>query len=106
MGFSAILNKMFTDHGDTLDYGYMVLDYGGKDSVWLRLLSNQFTDILEIATQLKVKSKTLDHFMGKLLHLIAMDKLDNFNLDKFVKDLPDHVVVSDVEVPTLDSLED
>lgn len=38
---SALLNRLFTHYGETLEYGYMVLDYGGKDHLWVRLNTKQ-----------------------------------------------------------------
>ncbi|MDH5184867.1 MAG: ParB/RepB/Spo0J family partition protein, partial [Gammaproteobacteria bacterium] len=31
---SKLLNHMFATYGDTLNHGYMIMDYGGKDSLW------------------------------------------------------------------------
>lgn len=33
---SAVLNRLFRDHGETLDSNYMVFSWGGKDVLWVR----------------------------------------------------------------------
>ena len=35
---SKLLNSMFARYGDSLPYGYMVVDYGCKHSFWLRMV--------------------------------------------------------------------
>jgi hypothetical protein len=34
---SKVLNRLFTKFGSTLPYNYMILDFGGKDHLWIRL---------------------------------------------------------------------
>ena len=33
---STVLNRLFRDHGETLDSNFMVFSYGGKDVIWVR----------------------------------------------------------------------
>lgn len=103
---SNLLNTMFTNYGDSLTYGYMILDYGGKKSIWLRLLGKEYQNFLKMADTLKENNKTVDHFFEKLLQLIANDTLPGFSLEDFIKDLPEMVMVKDVEVPSLDFLDE
>jgi len=101
-GLSAILNKMFSDYGDTLPYGYMVVAFGNQESIWLRMLPKMRKNFMEAAGLCKEHGKTLDHFMDGLLQLIADDKLDSFDMEQFMAELPDVVLVDEVEIPTLD----
>jgi hypothetical protein len=34
---SLVLNRLFARYGNTLPYNYMILDFGGKEHVWVRL---------------------------------------------------------------------
>lgn len=34
---TVLLNRLYLKYGETLDYGYMVFDFGGKDHLWVRL---------------------------------------------------------------------
>lgn len=76
-GLSKLLNTMFTKYGDTLPYGYMVLDYGGKDSVWLRMGQNTKKAVQTIGTMCINENRTIDAIVGGVLQLIADGKLSN-----------------------------
>ena len=68
---SNLLNKLFTMHGDTLPYGYMIFDFGGKESVWLRM-TNESKKSFDFLTDIcKGNSVTLDGVVENLLQLIA-----------------------------------
>jgi len=62
-----LLNRMFNQYGDTLDYGYMILDYGGKESVWIRMSNPDKVIIKKIMKRCVSESKTVDSFMSALL---------------------------------------
>jgi len=34
---TVLLNRIYSRYGETLDYGYMVFDFGGKDHLWVRI---------------------------------------------------------------------
>lgn len=102
---SSLLNRLFSQYGDSLPYGYMIFDFGGKDSVWLRLAATDLANFKKLATRLKGQSKTLDGFMSKLLQLIASDSLDSV-LDPMIAELPEVNLRSEAEYPTLDFLDD
>jgi hypothetical protein len=34
---SLVLNRLFTKYGSTLPYNYMIMDFGGKEHIWVRL---------------------------------------------------------------------
>lgn len=64
---AKVLNKLFSEHGDTLPYGYMVFDYGGKDNLWLRMYSNQKKDFEGIAKACMESGKSVSHVMTLVL---------------------------------------
>lgn len=33
---ALILNRLFNEYGNTLESGFMIIDYGGKDSIWVQ----------------------------------------------------------------------
>jgi ParB/RepB/Spo0J family partition protein len=105
-GLASLLNRLFSEHGDTLPYGYMIFDFGGKDSVWLRMSPKQKKDFMDVAAVCQRSGKALDHLIGGVLQLIAKGTLVNFKLEDFLGTLPDVVFVEDNEVPTLDFLEE
>ena len=105
---SNVLNALFTNYGDTLPFGYMLIDYGGKDSVWLRMSSQGYEDFLNVASRAKAERVPMDAVMEKLLHLIAnKKKVPAFSkvLDMLDK-IPEGKDLGDEEIVTLDFLDD
>lgn len=68
---SLVLNKLFTAHGDTLPYGYMIIEFGGKDSVWLRMKQTDFNNFGVVANNAKEFGVTVDSLMSTLLKSLA-----------------------------------
>lgn len=99
---AALLNKMFSTHGDTLPYGYMVVEFGGQDSIWLRLSKKSHKDFMTLALECKKAGVGMDALVEKLLHLSAMPEHAD-TLGGILASLPALEVALDVEVPTLDA---
>lgn len=105
-GLALLLNRLFSTYGDTLPYGYMFLDFGGKDSVWLRMKSKDRDHFIEFAAICKDKSVTVDSAMSGLLQLIAqnsdiMGELFQKMAGKLIKvEIP-----NGVDIPTEDNIE-
>ena len=70
-GLAKLLNELFTRFGDTLPYGYMVFDYGGQRSVWLRVEEKTLEAFDIIGAVCIERQRTIDDLVGKLLQLIA-----------------------------------
>ncbi|MCK5788850.1 MAG: ParB N-terminal domain-containing protein, partial [Chlamydiia bacterium] len=68
---SLLLNRLFSQHGDNLPYGYMIFEFGGKDSVWLRMGTSDLNNFNVLAEICKENSVTLDGVVSELLQLIA-----------------------------------
>lgn len=64
---AKLLNHLFATYGDTLPYGYMILDYGGKESVWIRMQGG-VSDLKKLATKIKESRRSLDSVIEALLH--------------------------------------
>jgi ParB/RepB/Spo0J family partition protein len=48
---AKILNQLFTKYGDTLPSGFMILDFGGKDHLWVRMERNHLKRAQEMAAK-------------------------------------------------------
>lgn len=76
-GLSKLLNSMFTKYGDTLDYGYMLLDFGGKDSVWLRMGNDTRKALLTLGKRCMTENRAMDDLLGGLVQLAASGVLES-----------------------------
>lgn len=95
-GLSKLLNQMFTKHGDTLPWGYMLIDFGTKESVWLRMHAVDKKKFLDVAAMCVEKKRSVDSLMRLVLQSIAAGKLPD--LMKALEDFPE-VEVKDGEIP-------
>lgn len=98
-----VLNRLFTDYGDTLDYNYMVVDFGGKDSIWLRMQQAEYARFMEFATNCKEASRTVDHVV---MALVKKAQSEPEFFAELVKDLPEFSMKSIQGIGTLDYLDD
>jgi hypothetical protein len=89
-GLAKLLNQMFTTYGDTLPYGYMVFDYGGQRSMWLRIEGKTMKALDVIANICVDRRRTIDDVVGRVLQLIASPDS---------KDFVDSIVAETTEVP-------
>jgi hypothetical protein len=69
-GLSTLLNSMFSKYGSTLPYGYMLLDFGGKDSVWIRMKGSDKKNLLGLAKSCMLEGVTLDSVLAGVLELL------------------------------------
>lgn len=75
---SKVLNGLFTKYGNSLDYGYMLIDFGGKDSIWLRMSNKTKDAILYIGgTVCRENARSMDSVMGSILQLIAAGEAES-----------------------------
>jgi len=87
-GLASLLNKLFTDFGDTLPYGFMVFDYGNHDNIWLRMNgSSQKKEFLAVAEEYAVKGhRSMDAVVTLIFKLLARKEftmeLFNSEVDK------------------------
>jgi hypothetical protein len=75
-GLSALLNRLFGQFGDTLPYGYMLVDFGGKDSIWIRMAKSRLTDFHTIGQICRSELRSMDSIVGEIVHMIAKGELD------------------------------
>lgn len=102
-----LLNRLFSAYGDTLPYGYMIFDFGGKESAWLRMKGKDLPNFKVLGDQCRERGRTLDGVVSYLMHLIANGDL-NDTLETCLKAAPevDLSSLDDAQLPTLDFLDD
>lgn len=54
-GLSKLLNRLFTEFGDSLPYGYMLIDFGQQESVWLRMSSDTRKALLDVGARCRTE---------------------------------------------------
>jgi ParB/RepB/Spo0J family partition protein len=74
---STVLNRLFSQYGDTLPYGYMIVDFDGKDSIWLRLKVSDRKNFLDLCAKARQANRTVDSLMAHILRLLASGKADD-----------------------------
>jgi hypothetical protein len=79
---SKLLNRLFTEYGDTLPYNYMFLDYGGKESLWIRMGASDYNTAKQITAIAKGKGVTVDSMMIALMY----ELIDNPDLKEKIVD--------------------
>jgi hypothetical protein len=100
---SKLLNHLFSTYGDTLPFGYMLLDFGGKESVWLRMSTPTRKALMEICSTCVKERRTVDDVIGGLLRMVAAGKLDK-EVVQLIAQSPEVVIPSGVDVPTQEIL--
>jgi hypothetical protein len=75
---SKLLNTLFSTYGNTLPYGYMLVDFGGKQSVWLRMHPSDRKNFDILSARCTAEGKTLDSAFRIMLQLIASGEHQQF----------------------------
>jgi ParB/RepB/Spo0J family partition protein len=102
-GLAKLLNGMFTKYGDTLPYGFMCFDFGGKDSVWLRCTNETRKALLAVGKRCVDESRTVDDLVGGLLRLAANGSLEMV-VSKLIEESHPVLVPQGVDMPTANNL--
>jgi hypothetical protein len=100
---SKLLNRLFTTYGDTLPYGYMLLDFGGKDSVWLRMSNETKKAVLEVGKMCVTEKRSVDSLIGGMIQLMAQGKLSQQVL-QLIAQTPEVEIPLGVNLPTEEAL--
>lgn len=64
---SKVLNRLFTKYGNTLPCNFMILDFGGKEHMWVRMKQGQFKDVSEKARECLAERITFDSVIMKVM---------------------------------------
>lgn len=71
---SLVLNRLFTQFGDTLPYNFMILDFGGKDHIWVRMDPRDHRMVLGRARESMAHGVTFDSVLTRLLSVVPLDR--------------------------------
>lgn len=82
---STVLNRLFSQYGDTLPYGYMIVDFDGKDSIWLRLKMSDRKNFLDLCATARKENRTVDSLMSNILKALATGKAEDLLKDAIEK---------------------
>jgi len=80
---TTVLNRLFTKYGDTVPYNYMILDFGGRQHIWVRIPGRMLRFFQDKAREVTEYGVTFDSVLCKLLELAPLDKF----IPKFRGDL-------------------
>jgi hypothetical protein len=81
---SGVLNRLFTKYGETVPYHYMVVDWGGKQHLWVRLeKQTTFTKLKKLADMCKEKGVRFDTVVSDVLLSTITEDFLNKNAERF-----------------------
>jgi hypothetical protein len=102
-GLAKLMNEMFTKYGDTLPYGFMVIDFGGKESVWLQASKPTMKAVHEFGDVCKISKRSMDALMGALVQSIANGEAAEL-LDKSIAATPEVEIPENAGIPTEENI--
>jgi len=80
---TLVLNRLFAQYGDTMPYNFMVMDFGGKDHIWVRFKGRaEYRAMEQLARQVKEKGYTFDSFVTAVLSMVPVDKFCSIHSKK------------------------
>jgi ParB/RepB/Spo0J family partition protein len=100
---SKLLNQLFTTYGSTLPFGYMLLDFGGKDSIWLRMDPKTRKAVQNLCETCVTHKRTVDDIIGGLLRMAADGYLSE-QLVQLIAKTDEVLIPEGVKVPSLEVL--
>ncbi len=101
---TKLLNHLYTAFGDTIPYQFMLLDYGGQKSIWIRISKKTYEAILLVGDMCVQKGRTMDDVLGRLVQMIALGQADAL-LEEIVKTTKEVKLPSDFQgLPTKENL--
>ena len=92
---AQLLNHLLSTYGETLDHGYMVLDFGGKDSLWIRMLKKDKAAMDDLCARCREHGRTLDSVMRLLLREVPDDILEAADEAHPIDDVTPNVMTED-----------
>lgn len=102
---AKLLNHMMVTYGDTMPYGYMIADYGGKKSYWLRIDKQTFKALEVIGSLCIDRDRTMDDIVGGVLQQIAKGEL-KATIEEIIDNSPPAKIPNSLQVaPTKDNLD-
>lgn len=71
---TTVLNRLFTKYGDTVPYNYMIMDFGGRQHIWVRIPAKHFQFFKAKAREVTEHDVTFDSVLMKLLEKVTLEK--------------------------------
>ena len=71
---SLVLNRLFTQFGDTLPANFMLLDFGGREHVWIRMEPSIHKMFRSQARQIYGAGYTVDSVIERMIMLLDVDE--------------------------------
>ena len=71
---SLVLNRLFTSFGDTLPANFMILDFGGKEHIWIRMSKQSHKRAVEAARASMAAGYTFDSIIERLLGQLDVEE--------------------------------
>jgi hypothetical protein len=102
-GITTLLNTLFTKYGDTVPHGYMIVDYGGKESVWVRVDNKTKTALLEVGKMCVTENRCMDDILGGIVRAIAKGEFAEKVLQLIAESKPVKIPEG-VTMPTEDNI--
>ena len=100
---SRLLNRLFTQYGDTLPYGFMCFDFGGKESIWLRMNSKTKDAVMALGKLCMEEKRTMDDLLGGLVRMAAQGDLHP-QLVQLIAETDEVEIPEGMEIPTAERL--
>lgn len=100
---SRLLNRLFATYGNTLPFGYMLMDFGGKDSVWLRMENKTKKALLDVCSMCVESGRTVDDVIGGLIRMASEGALKD-QLVQLIAEAPQVEIPEGVVIPTKEVL--
>lgn len=71
---SEVLNRLFTQYGDTLPANFMIMDFGGREHIWVRMEHRDYRNIVSQARECMAQGVTFDSVITRLIIECPMDR--------------------------------
>lgn len=104
-GLTKLLNDMINTHGDTLPCGFMVVDFGGKESLWLRMEPKTRKAFEVLGKRLVTEQRSADAIIGGLVRLAGEGKLETQLVQLIADSEPVEIPDGFDVIPTQQALE-
>lgn len=92
---AKVLNRLFTEYGADLPWGFMVFDFGGHEHIWVRMEKKGKMQFLMLCDWCRKQQRSVDQVMIVLLQLIADGNLSQEELLQSIAKLQPVVLKND-----------
>ena len=101
---STALEKTQKRAWEKLRTHYMCFDFGGTDSVWLRMTNDTRKALLALGKRCIDEQRTMDDLLGGLIQLAGSGKLESSLLQLIAKTYPVLIDKELQDLPTAENL--